>query len=64
MYFQRDQMTNEQLPIQNLERFIEQRQQSQNNHTFSELSKCPKAGTPQEEKVNIGDIVYLHREQT
>ena len=53
-------MTNEQLPIQDLERIIEQHHQHRDNHTFSEHSKCPNSAKPHEEKVNVGDIVYLH----
>ena len=62
MWFQRDQLTNEQLPIRDLDRIIEQHNQRLDNHQPSEASKCPKKIPPETTPINTGDIVYLYRE--
>ena len=60
MWFQRDQYTNEQLPINDFERICEQHTQREQNHVYSERSKCPHSTAKDHQEINIGDIVYLY----
>ena len=58
MWFQRDQYTNEQLPIDDFERICEQHSQREQNHVYSEKSKCPRSTAKEHQGINISDIVY------
>ena len=58
MLFQRDQYTNEQLPIDDFKRICEQHSQREQNHVYSERSKCPRSTTQAHQEINIGDICY------
>ena len=60
MWFQRDQYMNEQLPIDDFKRICEQHSQREQNHVYSERSKCPWSTTQVHQEINIGDIVYLY----
>ena len=60
MWFQRDQYTNEQLPINDFERICEQHSQRDQNHVHSEKSKCPRSTAKEHQDINISDIVYLY----
>ena len=60
MWQQRDQFTNDQLPIKDLDLIEDQHVQRQSNHKYSEKSKANGAPARPITDISIGDIVYLH----
>ncbi len=62
MLFQRDQFTNDQIPIADMDLITEQHQAKLKNHPYSERSKAPlKDGRP-DTVVDVGDIVYVRND--
>ena len=64
MWFQRDQYTNEHLPINDFERICEQHSQREQNHVYSKKAKCPRSTAKEHQEINIGDIVYSYVKKT
>ena len=60
MLFQRDQHTNEQIPLSDRDMIEIQHAQRTSNHPFSEASKCPSRRPLSESTVAVGDIVYVY----
>ena len=58
MLFQRDQHTNEQIPLSDRDMIEIQHAQRTSNHQFSEVSKCPSRRPLSESTVAVGDIVW------
>lgn len=59
MWSQRDQFTNQQIPVSDQELIMKQHNQRTSNHHHSALSKTPKGRQPPESQVHVGDLVYL-----
>ena len=59
MWCQRDQFSNEQLPVSDLELIDSQNIIRKRNHTSSEKSKCPSGYVHESQNLEVGDIVYL-----
>jgi hypothetical protein len=64
MWFQRDQYSNEQIPIDDVKRIKEQYHNRCQNHKYSENSKCPHPQPTSIQVIGIGDIVYIHNDKT
>ena len=62
MLFQRDQFTNEQLPLTDMDLITEQHQSKLRNHQYSEKSKAPTKGYRPDAILQVGDLVYLHHD--
>ena len=60
MWFQRDQYTNEQIPMQDLERIRNQQDTRVLNHPHIEKSKHPGDKARTTTQVAVGDIVYIY----
>ena len=56
---QRNQFTHEQLPIIDMNIIREQHEARENNHCFSEISKCKRPGRPIQD-IAVSDIVNLY----
>ena len=63
MLFQRDQFTNSQIPISDMDLITEQHQSKLRNHKYSERSKAPLKDFRSEANVDVGDLVYLHTDK-
>ena len=59
MWMQRDQFSNDQLPISDRELIYSQYDLRMKNHPSSEKSKCHSGAVPESNKLDIGDIVFL-----
>ena len=64
MLFQRDQFTNDQIPLTDLDLIVEQHQAKLKNHPYSEISKAPNKAFRPVATVEVGDLVYLHRDSS
>ncbi len=60
MLFQRNQLTNEQIPICDQELIAKQYNAKIQNHPYSEKSKSPLKDYRPDCNVIVGDLVYLH----
>ena len=60
MWLQRDQWTNEQLPVSDLNLISQQQQHRHDNHTYSKKSKAPHGRKNTDCSIKTGDIVYLY----
>ena len=63
MLFQRDQFTNSQIPVSDMELITEQHESKLRNHKYSEKSKAPHKDFRPQANVDIGDLVYLHTDR-
>ena len=63
MLFQRDQFTNSQIPVSDMDLITEQHEAKLRNHKYSEKSKAPLRDFRPEANVDIGDLVYLHTDR-
>ena len=61
--YQRDQFSNEQIPLKDHDLIVRQHNKRMKNHPHSEKSKAPRAQRAKECPVEIGDIVYLHNDR-
>ncbi|CAC5413331.1 unnamed protein product [Mytilus coruscus] len=59
MWTQRDQFSNNQIPLTDQKLIIAQHEQRLKNHPHSEKAKCPAGKLPVCPDLEIGDIVYL-----
>ena len=62
MLFQRDQFTNDQIPLLDRDMISEQHQAKLKNHEYSEKSKAPNRERCPDEQLTVGDLVYLHND--
>ena len=60
LWCQRDQFTNSQLPISDLEVITSQHERRKINHPYNEKAKTPSCRRPGVVLVDVGDLVYLH----
>ena len=63
MWSQRDQFTNDQIPITDHDLIMKQHQERKKNHEHSEASKAPKGRQLPDTPVSIGDLVYLYSDR-
>ena len=63
LWTQRDQVSGEQLPLDDRILIMEQHQQRLNNHDSSERSKAGNKPPHPSPKVNVGSLVYLHNDR-
>lgn len=59
MWTQRDQFSNNQLPVADHELILSQQELRQKNHIHSERAKCPSGRFPALPNLCVGDVVYL-----
>lgn len=59
MWTQRDQFSNNQLPVADHELILSQQELRQKNHIYSERAKCPSGRFPALPNLCVGDVVYL-----
>lgn len=59
IWYQRDQFTNSQIPLSDLQLIHQQHAHRLQNHPFSERSKAPRGGIPSTPSLQVGDLVYL-----
>ena len=64
MLFQRDQFTNDQIPIHDMDLITQQHQEKLRNHGYSEKSKAPNRGFRSEAHISVGDLVFLHHDKS
>ena len=62
MLFQRDQFTNNQIPVVDMDLISDQHQAKLRNHQFSERSKAPGRDVHPDVHVDVGDLIYLHND--
>ncbi len=60
MLLQRDQYSNDQIPLRDYELILKQNQQRKKNHSYSEHSKAPSGIRAEEFDIEEGSIVYLY----
>ena len=60
MWFQRDQFTNCQIPLNDQDLILKQFEQRSTNHASSEKSKAPRCRKGPQNVIDIGDLVLLH----
>ena len=60
LWTQRDQFTNEQLPLTDYDLIRQQHSLRNANHAPSQLSKSPSHTVPKALNIDVGDIVYLY----
>ncbi|CAB4040431.1 Hypothetical predicted protein, partial [Paramuricea clavata] len=63
MWSQRDQFSNEQIPLQDQDIIMKQNEQRTSNHAHSEKSKAPVAEFRTPERITVGDLVYLYSDR-
>ncbi|KAK3105126.1 hypothetical protein FSP39_017698 [Pinctada imbricata] len=63
MLTHRNQFTNAQIPVCDRDIILDKHQARLKNHPFSEVSKAPKEKRPDTPSIDIGDLVYLHRDR-
>ena len=63
LWTQRDQFTNEQLPLTDYNLIRQQHALRNANHAHSQMSKSPDGALPKSQHIDVGDIVYLHADR-
>ena len=63
MWTQRDQFTNQQIPLQDQDIILRQHTQRLSNHPHSEKSKTPIPKSTPTDRVAVGDLVYLYADR-
>jgi hypothetical protein len=63
MWSQRDQFSNEQIPLQEQDIIMKQNEQRRSNHAHSEKSKAPVVEFRTPERITVGDLVYLYSDR-
>ena len=63
MLIQRDQFSNHQIPMNDLDLITQQNEMKKKNHPYSEISKCPKRTGSPEIDISVGDLVYLYQDK-
>lgn len=62
MLYQRDQYSNEQLPVMDRNLIMEKHSERMYNHKFSEISKAGGKPPLKKTQCNVGDLVYLYQD--
>ena len=62
MWLQRDMFTNSQIPLSDYDLIMNQHDERSRNHKYSEKAKAPGRSLPPDNRIDIGDIVYLYRD--
>ena len=63
MFMQRDEFTNDQLPISDRDLIQAQYDQRVSNHPYSESAKAPRGKLPTPSGINVGDLVYINSDR-
>ena len=63
MWTQRDQFTNDQIPLEDNNLILTQHKQRLKNHPHSEQSKAPLKQHRTDPAIDVGDLVYLHSDR-
>ena len=63
LWTQRDQFTNEQLPLTDYNLIRQQHALRNANHAHSQLSKSHDGALPKSQHIDVGDIVYLYADR-
>ena len=63
LWTQRDQFTNEQLPLTDYNLIRQQHRLRNANHAHSEMSKSPGGALPKSQHIDVGDIVHLYADR-
>ena len=63
LWTQRDQFTNEQLPLTDYNLIRQQHALRNSNHAHSQLSKSPDGARPKPQHIDVGDIVCLYADR-
>ena len=63
MLFQRDQFSNVQIPVADLDIIRKQHERRLENHLASEKSKCPTQRRQTPTSIQTGDLVYIHSDR-
>lgn len=63
LWTQRDQVSGDQLPLNDMELIIQQYQRRSSNHQSSEKSKAGNRPTLPSPKVKVGSLVYIHTDR-
>ena len=64
LWTQRDQFTNEQLPLNDYSIIRQQHALRNANHEHSQTSKSPRGSVPKPQHIEIGDTVYLYSDKS
>ena len=60
MWLQRDELTNGQIPVDDMTLILKQHEARISNHAYSEAAKSPRGVLPCALNLSVGDLVYLH----
>ena len=60
MWYQRDQFSNSQLPVDDRQLITRQNESRSHNHPYSERSKAPRGKIAPSPGINVGDLIYLY----
>ena len=63
MWTQRDQFSNQQIPLQDQDIILRQHAQRLTNHPHSEKSKTPVTKSKLTDRIAVGDLVYLYADR-
>ena len=63
MLYQRDQFTQQQIPVNDLELIVQQQNMKEKNQPSSMLSKNPQKYLPVHNMISVGDLVYLYNDR-
>ena len=63
MWTQRDQFSNNQIPLTDQSLIQRQHELRKSNHCYSEISKAPSGALPESSHLEVGDLVYLYNDQ-
>lgn len=64
IWTQRDQFSNEQIPLDDYNLILQQATRRELNHPHSEKSKTPSGKTFPNIQISVGDLVYLHSDRS
>ncbi|VDI46836.1 Hypothetical predicted protein [Mytilus galloprovincialis] len=63
MWTQRDQFSNNQIPLTDQNLIQRQHELRKSNHSYSEISKAPSGALPETPHLEVGDLVYLYNDR-
>ncbi|CAG2247128.1 unnamed protein product [Mytilus edulis] len=63
MWTQRDQFSNNQIPLTDQSLIQRQHELRKSNHSYSEISKAPSGALPESPHLEVGDLVYVYNDR-
>ena len=63
MWTQRDQFSNNQIPLTDQSLIQRQYELRKSNHSYSEITKAPSGALPESPHLEVGDLVYLYNDR-